>query len=39
VATLVRMAVDGWWSECLLELSPPDGELHRRTRARLPGAI
>jgi hypothetical protein len=33
------MAVDGWWSECLLELSPPDGELHRRTRARLPGAI
>ncbi|MEU8731348.1 TetR/AcrR family transcriptional regulator [Streptomyces tendae] len=33
VATLVRMAVDGWWTTRLLGLAPPHGEEHRRLRA------
>ncbi|MFF1905053.1 TetR/AcrR family transcriptional regulator [Kitasatospora sp. NPDC058218] len=32
VATLVRMAVDGWWSARLLDLSPPHDGLHRELR-------
>ncbi|MEU6231726.1 TetR/AcrR family transcriptional regulator [Kitasatospora sp. NPDC047058] len=32
VATLVRMAVDGWWHARLLDLSPPHDELHRGLR-------
>ncbi|MFI6156875.1 TetR/AcrR family transcriptional regulator [Kitasatospora sp. NPDC051170] len=32
-ATLVRMAVDGWWSARLLDLSPPHDALHRELRA------
>lgn len=35
VATLVRMAVDGWWTSRLLDLSPPHDDLHRRLRALL----
>ncbi|MFJ6139353.1 TetR/AcrR family transcriptional regulator [Kitasatospora sp. NPDC092286] len=35
VATLVRMAVDGWWSARLLDLSPPHDGLHRKLRALL----
>ncbi|MEI5101464.1 TetR/AcrR family transcriptional regulator [Streptomyces sp. PmtG] len=33
VATLVRMAVDGWWTARLLGLADPKGEDHRRLRA------
>lgn len=32
-ATLVRLAVDGWWLSRLLGLAPPTGLLHDRTRA------
>ncbi|MGW6915531.1 TetR/AcrR family transcriptional regulator [Kitasatospora sp. NPDC054939] len=35
VATLVRMAVDGWWSARLMDLSPPHDGLHRSLRALL----
>lgn len=35
VATLVRMAVDGWWTSRLLDLSPPHDDLHLRLRALL----
>lgn len=35
VATLVRMAVDGWWSARLLDLSPPHDGLHRELRKLL----
>ncbi|WP_233625003.1 TetR/AcrR family transcriptional regulator [Actinoplanes sp. ATCC 53533] len=34
-ATTVRLAVDGWWLAVLLDLPPLDGDVHRRTRARL----
>ncbi|WP_285663941.1 TetR/AcrR family transcriptional regulator [Actinorhabdospora filicis] len=34
-ATLARMAVDGWWLARLVDLAPPDPELHRALRARL----
>ncbi|WP_131741276.1 TetR/AcrR family transcriptional regulator [Actinomadura roseirufa] len=34
-ATLVRLAVDGWWMARLLDLAPPADGLHRRVRARL----
>lgn len=34
-ATLVRLAVDGWWLARLLDLSPPDGDLHAAVWARL----
>jgi AcrR family transcriptional regulator len=33
VSTLVRMAVDGWWTARLLGLAPPTGADHRRLRA------
>ncbi|MFD9907022.1 TetR/AcrR family transcriptional regulator [Streptomyces sp. NPDC059063] len=32
VATLVRMAVDGWWTARLLGLADPKGAEHRRLR-------
>nr|WP_157169166.1 TetR/AcrR family transcriptional regulator [Streptomyces typhae] len=32
VATLVRMAVDGWWTARLLGLADPKGEHHRQLR-------
>ncbi|GGR66475.1 TetR family transcriptional regulator [Streptomyces aureoverticillatus] len=32
VATLVRMAVDGWWTARLLGLADPKGEQHRQLR-------
>ncbi|MFD0414414.1 TetR/AcrR family transcriptional regulator [Streptomyces sp. NPDC127108] len=35
VATLVRMAVDGWWTARLLGLADPKGEDHRRLRRLL----
>lgn len=34
-ATLVRLAVDGWWLARLLDLAPPAGDLHAAVRARL----
>ncbi|GAA2275045.1 TetR/AcrR family transcriptional regulator [Nonomuraea roseoviolacea subsp. roseoviolacea] len=34
-ATVVRLAVDGWWAVRLLGLGEPDPELHARTRAYL----
>lgn len=34
-ATLVRLAVDGWWMARLLDLAPPRDDLHREVRARL----
>ncbi|WP_433175745.1 TetR/AcrR family transcriptional regulator [Actinoallomurus sp. CA-150999] len=34
-ATLVRLAVDGWWMARLLNLAPPADDLHREIRARL----
>jgi AcrR family transcriptional regulator len=33
VSSLVRMAVDGWWTACLLGLAPPRGADHHRLRA------
>ncbi|MEU0250475.1 TetR/AcrR family transcriptional regulator [Streptomyces sp. NPDC006235] len=33
VSSLVRMAVDGWWTARLLGLAPPTGADHRRLRA------
>ncbi|MEU8512366.1 TetR/AcrR family transcriptional regulator [Kitasatospora sp. NPDC048722] len=33
VATLVRFAVDGWWTSRLLGLATPHDDLHRRLRA------
>lgn len=38
-ATLVRLAVDGWWMARLLNLAPPHGDLHRELRARLAAMI
>ncbi|MEV5705633.1 TetR/AcrR family transcriptional regulator [Actinoallomurus sp. NPDC052274] len=38
-ATLVRLAVDGWWMARLLDLAPPGGDLHRQVRARLTAMI
>ncbi|WP_214410506.1 TetR/AcrR family transcriptional regulator [Sphaerisporangium fuscum] len=35
LATLVRLAVDGWWTARLLDLAPPHGDLHVQVRARL----
>ncbi|EPH43742.1 TetR/AcrR family transcriptional regulator [Streptomyces aurantiacus] len=35
VATLVRMAVDGWWTARLLGLADPKGEQHRQLRRLL----
>ncbi|WP_405661309.1 TetR/AcrR family transcriptional regulator [Streptomyces sp. RK9] len=35
VATLVRMAVDGWWTARLLGLADPKGEDHRQLRRLL----
>ncbi|WP_067169982.1 TetR/AcrR family transcriptional regulator [Microtetraspora niveoalba] len=34
-ATLVRLAVDGWWMARLLDLAPPRDDLHVRVRERL----
>ncbi|HEX6357244.1 TetR/AcrR family transcriptional regulator [Actinophytocola sp.] len=34
-ATAVRLAVDGWWLARLLDLAPPEGQLHERTYALL----
>jgi AcrR family transcriptional regulator len=34
-ATVVRLAVDGWWLSALLGLPPFEADLHRRTRALL----
>ncbi|TCO62242.1 TetR/AcrR family transcriptional regulator [Actinocrispum wychmicini] len=31
-ATLVRFAVDGWWTSRILGLAPPTGELYQRLR-------
>ncbi|MFD7866423.1 TetR/AcrR family transcriptional regulator [Streptomyces sp. NPDC059783] len=39
VSTLVRMAVDGWWTARLLGLADPRGEDHRRLRALVLGLI
>ncbi|GAA1170259.1 AcrR family transcriptional regulator [Kitasatospora gansuensis] len=39
VATLVRMAVDGWWSARLMDLSPPHDALHRELRELLVNLI
>ncbi|MFD5267876.1 TetR/AcrR family transcriptional regulator [Streptomyces sp. NPDC058335] len=33
VSSLVRMAVDGWWTARLLGLAPPQGADHHRLRA------
>lgn len=38
-ATLVRLAVDGWWMARLLNLAPPADDLHREIRARLTAMI
>jgi AcrR family transcriptional regulator len=38
-ATLVRLAVDGWWMARLLDLAPPGDDLHRQVRARLMAMI
>ncbi|GAB3962778.1 TetR/AcrR family transcriptional regulator [Actinoallomurus acanthiterrae] len=38
-ATLVRLAVDGWWMARLLNLAPPADDLHREVRARLTAMI
>ncbi|GAA2595626.1 TetR/AcrR family transcriptional regulator [Actinomadura fulvescens] len=38
-ATLVRLAVDGWWLARLLDLAPPHDDLHREVRARLSALI
>ncbi|MFI6515366.1 TetR/AcrR family transcriptional regulator [Spirillospora sp. NPDC050679] len=38
-ASLVRLAVDGWWMARLLGLAPPGGDLHRQVRARLTAMI
>lgn len=35
VATLVRLAVDGWWAARLLGLAVPDADLHGRVRRHL----
>ncbi|KAA2250941.1 TetR/AcrR family transcriptional regulator [Solihabitans fulvus] len=34
-ATLVRLAVDGWWLARVTDLAPPAGDLHVRIRASL----
>ncbi|WP_282796914.1 TetR/AcrR family transcriptional regulator [Streptomyces sp. CC224B] len=39
VATLVRMAVDGWWTARLLGLADPKGEEHRALRRLVTGLI
>lgn len=39
VATVVRLAVDGWWLARLLDLAPPDAGLHERTRAALDALV
>ncbi|WP_433226742.1 hypothetical protein [Microtetraspora malaysiensis] len=33
-ATLVRLAVDGWWMARLLDMAPPHDDLHVQVRAR-----
>ncbi|GAA1532608.1 TetR/AcrR family transcriptional regulator [Actinomadura kijaniata] len=38
-ASLVRLAVDGWWMARLLDLAPPRDDLHRQVRARLDAMI
>ncbi|WP_083734595.1 TetR/AcrR family transcriptional regulator [Actinomadura sp. CNU-125] len=38
-ATLVRLAVDGWWMARLLDLAPPRDDLHREVRARLAAMV
>lgn len=38
-ATLVRLAVDGWWMARLLGLAPPRDGLHTEVRARLTALI
>ncbi|MFI1016655.1 TetR/AcrR family transcriptional regulator [Streptomyces sp. NPDC020965] len=39
VATLVRMAVDGWWTARLLGLAPPHDEAHVQLRRLIDGLI
>lgn len=39
VATLVRMAVDGWWTARLLGLAPPHGAAHAELRGIVSGLI
>lgn len=39
VATLVRMAVDGWWTARLLGLAPPRDEAHTQLRRLMSGLI
>jgi AcrR family transcriptional regulator len=34
-ATVVRLAVDGWWLARLLDMAPPRGQLHEQTHALL----
>jgi len=38
-ASAVRLAADGWWLARLLDLAPPDGDLHERTWALLSNLI
>lgn len=39
VSTLVRMAVDGWWTARLLRLAPPHGAAHVELRRLVTGLI
>ncbi|MGA5042049.1 TetR/AcrR family transcriptional regulator [Streptomyces capoamus] len=39
VSSLVRMAVDGWWTARLLGLAPPQGADHHRLRALIEDLI